>query len=276
MGDGSAGGEHVTQPEPEDVVPAPRSAVLCAPWASPADIPEKYRHDQSNEEWQRYLMMASEILWMLSGRRFYGGGCEETVTLRSVPPAPGTGTWPYQPSWGSCACWGYGSWDHGWLYPFTGPWEREHYSPIAIKLPRAPIAAVTEVTVNGEPFAAWRLTRSGYLERTDGRSWAMCDDSTSVTYEFGVAPPEGGVQAAVEMAVQFALADQGSDDCSLPQRVTSVSRQGISIEVLDPQDFLEKGRVGLYLTDLWLASVNPKNRAQGGRVWSPDIPVANG
>lgn len=263
----------MTAPEPVDVSPAPRSPVLCAPWATPADVPEPRRPLLSNEEWAVKLMQASEILFYLSGRRFYGGGCEETVTLRSRPPSPGMGSWPYHRSWGDCACWGLGSIIDAWLYPPpSGLYTGNHYRAMAVQLPRAPVTSIVAVIHNGLPFADFRVTRSGYLERTDGQSWDVCNDTTAVTYAFGNPPPETGVQAAVELAVQFALAELGSDECQLPERIQSVTRQGLSMTVLDPQDFLKEGRTGIYFVDLFLAAVNPLGRGQRARVWSPDIP----
>jgi hypothetical protein len=255
-----------------DVPQAPRSDVLCSAWASPADIPERHRPLLSNEEWERVLMQASEILWALSGRRWFGGGCEDTATLRSVPPVPGRGSWPYEDSWGKCACWSYGTWHGGWLFPAPAG-AAQHYAPMAVRLPEAPVTGVTSVTINGEPFSDYRLTRSGWLERLDGNTWSVCDDSTQVVYTFGESPPEGGVQAAVALAVQLAMDEVGSEECQLPQRVTSVTRQGVSMTVLDPQEFLTNGRVGLYVVDLWLSAVNPQSRGQRGSVWSPDLPV---
>ena len=63
-------------------------------------------------------------------------------------------------------------------------------------------------------------------------------------------------------------------DCSLPERVTSVSRQGMSWTLLDPQDFLESGRTGIYEIDLMLASLNPARALARPRVFSPDLPRA--
>lgn len=263
----------MTAPDPVDVPPAPRSAVLCSAWASPADVPEQYRPLLSDEQWAIVLMQCSEILFYLSGRRFYGGGCTEIVILRSHPNSPGTGMWPYHDSWGDCPCWSSARWVSGELYPPPlGLFVGQHYAAMAIGLPRSPVTAVTAVLHNGVAFTAWRLTRSGWLERTDGGSWDLCQDSTEVSYSFGEAPPESGVQAAVALAVQVALAIGGSVDCQLPQRIQSITRQGISMAVLDPQEFLADGRTGIYMVDLFLAAVNPHGRGQRGRVWSPDLP----
>lgn len=247
----------MTQPEEQDVDPAPRSSVLCAAWATPADVPETYRTRQSDEEWQDHLMHASEVLWALSGRRWYGGGCSETADFYEKPGCwtqrvdSGGGNFWYIParSWATCGS-------------------------DAIKLPRSPVVAVSAVTINGAAFTDYRLEPAGgLLYRTDGCGWQQCyDGHISVTYTYGQPPPEGGVRAAVALAIEFALAAMGSSECALPERVQSITRQGISMTMLDPMDFLPQGRTGIYIVDLWLASVNPQSRAQRGRVWSPDVP----
>jgi len=252
-----------------DPVPAARSEVLCSPWATPADIPAAVRERLTDEEWLPLLMQASELLWALSGRRWYGGGCEETATLRSNPPTAGRDNWPYDRSWGWCGCWASGAWD---LVPRT--WGGTHLSPMAIKLPRQPVTAIVAVTEAGQTLApeSYRLTRSGWVERLTG-SWAVCGDVTDVTYEFGEPPPEGGVQAVVALATQLMYDLLGDSKCRLPARVTSITRQGISMAVIDPMEMLPNGKTGFYLVDLWLASVNPLNRPQRGTFWSLDMPT---
>lgn len=265
----------MTDPIPVDVPPGPVSDVLCAAWATPADVPEQYRPLLSNTLWESVLMQASEILYWLSGSQFAGGGCTETATLRSRPPAAGVAAWPYSRTWGECSCWSLGSWgDNRLIPPAPGLWSGRHYSPMAIKLPRSPVTAVSSVTVNGDAFAAWKIDGAGWLERTDGQGWIVCNDVTVIDYAWGVPPPESGKQAAVKLAVEIALAMNNDSTCQLPARVQSVTRQGISVAVLDPQDFLDNGRTGIYLVDLFLIAVNPGNLRRRARVWSPDIPVA--
>lgn len=258
-------------------VPADRSAVLCSAWATPADIPSGYRDRVDDETWERLLLQASEIIWMLSGRRWYGAGCEETATLRSKPPQAGMSGWPYDASWGSCGCSSFGSWlDATWYAPAPGRYPGiDHPEPIAVKLPRQPVQSIEEVTVSGVTLdpAAYRLTRSGWLERVDGGHWAVCGDVTDITYRFGEPPPEGGVQAVAAFAVQLMLDSVADARCQLPARVSNITRQGISVSVLDPMDFLTDGKTGFYLIDLWLAAVNPLHRPARGFVWSPDIPT---
>lgn len=255
--------------------PAPTSAVLCGPWATPGDVPAKVKTDTGltdDAQWIRPLQLASEILWMLTGRRWLGEGCEETVTVRSV--AQGQGTWPYSRTWGECPCWGFGSWSGNWLYPpieYVGNHIRR---PIAIRLPRSEAQAVTSVTIGGVAFTDFELAANGWLRRTDGQGWPVCGDETVITYRFGTPPPMGGVQACVTLGTEIARDMYGLDDCQLPQRVTSISREGVTMTVIDPMQFLDKGHTGLISVDLWITAINPKPRAQRAMIWSPDIPTA--
>jgi hypothetical protein len=253
---------------------AARSQVLCSSWALPNDVPATERVKHTDAEWSRFLLWASEILYYLSGRRWTGLGCTETATLRSMD---GNGTWPYHPSWGSCACWSYGTWDGLWLYP-PGVNVRlgHHQGPVGIQLPMSPIGTVTQILEDGVLLAptAYRVSRSGWVTRIDGRSWNTCMDTTTITYTFGEPPPGAGVDAAVDLAIERAALSRG-EECAWPRTVTSVTRQGLTMEIANPLDFLADGRTGLPGVDMWLAAVNPTSRAQRGRVWSPDIPSAH-
>jgi hypothetical protein len=93
-----------------------------------------------------------------------------------------------------------------------------------------------------------------------------------VTYSYGNPPPTMGKMAARQLAIEFAMLWSGDEDCSLPQRVTSVTRQGISYTLLDAQDFIADLRTGVYAVDLFLKTTNPDRAVQRARVFSPDIP----
>lgn len=92
-----------------------------------------------------------------------------------------------------------------------------------------------------------------------------------VTYKFGTMPPIAGRMAARVLAQQFALLWSGSDECELPSRVSSVTRQGMSYTILDQQDFIAELRTGVYAVDLFLKTVNPDSARRKSKVFSPDI-----
>jgi hypothetical protein len=93
-----------------------------------------------------------------------------------------------------------------------------------------------------------------------------------VTYQYGHMPPMAGRMAARTLAQQFALLWEGSEDCELPSRVSSVTRQGVSYTILDQQDFIAELRTGVYAVDLFLKTVNPDKARRKSKVFSPDIP----
>jgi hypothetical protein len=91
-----------------------------------------------------------------------------------------------------------------------------------------------------------------------------------VTYEFGTPPPPGGRMAASVLACQIALNRCGGDGCVLPQRLQSITREGVSLAFADPLDFLTRGEVGIYEVDLWLNSVNPNKIMRRAAVYRAD------
>jgi hypothetical protein len=252
---------------------SPTSPVLCSPWATTADIPEAKlteltdTHGFTLDQINAALLRASELLWAFSGRVWLGGGCEEDAVLRSYPPMPGTGIWPYSPSWGRCGCWTNAVWLDGRPYPT--PWTGSHIVvPTSIQLPRNNVTEVVEVTVAGDVFLGWEVAPNGWLARTDGQGWNVCAGDTEVTYRFGDPPPAGGRDAAVEFGIEILL--DGTEECRLPPNVISVTRQGLTMELqsTDRPEF----RTGLPIVDMWLEAVNPHRRPQAAQVWSPDVP----
>jgi len=109
------------------------------------------------------------------------------------------------------------------------------------------------------------------LQPVAGVPWLPCN--VEVTYSYGVEPPTMGKTAARQLAIEFARMYAG-EDCNLPQRVTSISRQGVSYTVLDPQDFLDELRTGIYGIDLFLKAANPDKARNRAKVFTPDVPRA--
>jgi hypothetical protein len=263
----------VTTPIPiPDGPPADFTSILCGPWAQPSDIPETYRGNLSDGQWRTLILYASEILYHLSGRRWLGIGCEETTTFASTPAAIGTGSWPYAADW-SCGCWIPGGAWFGWGYGVM--WAGEHPRPAALKLDSSTTEVTSVSTAAGvlDP-AAYRLSSSGYLERIDGGTWPVCGENgpTIVAAARGIAPPLGGVMACIQFVIELYKQWANDPTCAIPNRATSVSRQGITV-TLDTSAFLDKGRTGIRGVDTWLLAENPKGRRRGGSVWSPDLPA---
>ena len=92
-----------------------------------------------------------------------------------------------------------------------------------------------------------------------------CANVVRVLYTIGSNLPPGTEALCAWLAVEYGKA-VSNQPCALPERITSVSRQGVSWTVLDPQDFLDKGYTGMSRVDHWLAAVKP---TIGGQLIDP-------
>lgn len=161
-------------------------------------------------------------------------------------------------------------------------------SPSVLVLP-GPISSVSEVIIGGTvlPPSAYRVDNSRYLVRQDGGSWPACQDldaslatvppvgpddpfTWAVTYVRGLPVPIGGQVAAGRLACELAKALCGDSSCQLPRRVQSITRQGVTMAILDTFDDVAKGRTGVWVIDSWVASVT-RPIVRGGTVTSPDV-----
>lgn len=145
------------------------------------------------------------------------------------------------------------------------------------------VAEIIEVKVDGLVInpAAYRLDNHGgpVLVRTDGECWPECQDMNlsddepntfSIQYRPGSPLPVMGQIAAGELAGQFARACSGGDGCTLPQQLQSLSRNGVQVEIVDPNLLLDNGFTGIPNVDLFVKAVNPGRLTRRPRVLSPD------
>jgi len=144
------------------------------------------------------------------------------------------------------------------------------------------------VRLRGRKVVEVHSLRDSSGEIVDPSTYYMGDHSTiygtpnakwtssniEVTYTYGSPPPTAGRAAARILATELVKLYEGDDTCALPQRVTSVARQGVSYTVLDNQDFIDELKTGMYAVDLFLRTANPDKARARSRVFSPDIPRA--
>ena len=142
-----------------------------------------------------------------------------------------------------------------------------------------PVHEVTDVTIDGVPLPsdAYVVYDHNTLVRLDGDVWPACQDLAAdateagtfeVSYQRGRPVPVAGQVAAGVLAEQFYLALCGSSKCQLPQRVQTITRQGVTVAMLDSFEDVGKGHTGIWLIDSWLASVTSPPRPS--TVLSPD------
>lgn len=149
------------------------------------------------------------------------------------------------------------------------------------------MTSIIQIKVDGEVLdpSLYRIDDWRYLVRLPdpegvNPGWKCCQsldlpdtepDTWSVEYTYGTPPPPAGVAAAKLLACQLALACTGSEDCELPSSITSITRQGVTMLLLNPGEFFG-GRTGLYQVDLFLTTYNPSRGRGPARISTPDIP----
>lgn len=215
---------------------------------------------------------ASMILWASTGRRF--GLCEVTVRPYGILSALG------------CAAtigWVAEGID-GWLpYSYTNgayrslsPWQPPRCE---VWLPGR-VDSVVEVIQDGvivDPDA-YRVDDWTWLVRTDGGCWPATVDMSSdenifsVRYMQGTPVPQALADAAATLACEWAKGIVGDKTCRLPARVTSITRQGVSMSALDTDSLAKRGFTGIQEVDMVIFALNPKGLEAASRVYTPDLP----
>ena len=218
-------------------------------------------------------------VWAATGRRY--GLCERTV--RPCGRQCQNCTWGW--------FWSEGTWRP---YIFNGEWRNcgacgagfgccSCRPTCEVWLP-GPVAAIpaTGISVDGViiPVDAWRVDDGEWLVRTDGECWPDCQDYDAdsgtgvftVTYSRGIAVPSVLSRAAGELACEWVKSCIGAP-CRLPQRVTSIARQGVSVSMADIGALIVAGLTGVVTVDQVIKSFNPYGLTSKMRISSPDLPV---
>jgi hypothetical protein len=238
-------------------------------WVQPEEL-----GDYANTEFaQEACETASYLLWTMSGRKFSG---ETTVTERYTCTLRDNRLGSSSKTT-SAILFG------GDVYNIPSG-DYEDYSELTadgmspdsrIKLRGRPVTRVHTIRNKTglilDP-SQYYLVDHSTIHIVAGTPWTPCN--TEITYSYGSLPPMAGRMAARILALEFAKLWAGDDDCALPQRITSVSRQGVSYTILDQQDFIQELRTGLYAVDLFIKSVNPDGARAKAKVFSPDTPRA--
>lgn len=220
---------------------------------------------------------AALILWAATGRQF--GLCEITVRPCGMKRCDD----------GTVDFFGYDQSGGTWVpYVWNGTWYNCSCAGMCCCDPRCQIRlmgrvdSVVEVLLGGiavDP-ATYRVDDNHWLVRTAGECWPYCadmdtddgDNVLEVTYVRGMAPPPALLRAASTLACEWGKACIGGE-CRLSNRVTSVARQGIAIEMADPNTVLEDGLTGLWEVDSVILALNPNRRKERGRIWAPEMNV---
>ena len=231
-------------------------------------------------------VIASQVLYELSGRIFTGECGPETIRPLARPTdKDGRSAW--MGGMGYNTSWGYANWYD------SVPGVCSHYgslNPPEIDLGAYPVTGILLVKIDGVTIPAdeyelrdfkrlVRMRPSASAVPTERWGWPTgqiqdLPDSEpgtfSVTYNYGQPAPASGQLAARKLAEYFVLPQLG-DTTHYPARVTSISRQGVSAQIVDIIDVVKTGATGIWEVDVFLRSVNPNKNQRQAAVWSPDL-----
>lgn len=238
-------------------------------WILPEDMGD-YAYTEYTQE---AAQVASNLLWAMSGRKYTGETIvteRYTCTLRNNRMGPSDRT--NSPVLFGGDVYNIPSGDYDEYSELTS----DGLSPESrVKLRGRPVTRIITIrNRNGvilDP-STYYLVDHSTIHIKAGTPWTPCN--VEITYAYGIPVPTAGKMAARKLAIEFARLWSGDEMCELPQRVTSVSRQGVSYTILDNQEFIDELRTGLYEIDLFLKVVNPDNARRKSKVFSVDQPRA--
>lgn len=228
------------------------SRTVIQPWTGdlPCDTDEL-----TPEQIEMVRTSAAAYLWALSGRRV--GALTTVEEGFRTACSDGCAGMPYKGS--------------------DGEWRNSSGSPsecCRIELFRQPVRKINEVRLWGDVLDPSGYTIEGNSLLRIGDCWPCCDDCDvpciEVDYESGVVPDGLAVAALGELSCEFVNAATGKL-CKLPSRATSVSRQGVTIDLADAESFAENGLTGLPVVDAFIRTFNPSKLVHRSRVLSPDL-----
>lgn len=119
------------------------------------------------------------------------------------------------------------------------------------------------VMIDGDQIPV-RIDDYRYVVRTDGIGyWPTCEHDWSIVYTWGWPIPMDIQLATARLSGEMAKQCAGLD-CALDPRTTSYSREGVTVQIADPQSMVNSGRTGIPFVDAIIG--NPMHQRSGGIV----------
>lgn len=271
----------VPSPDPE---PLPPGADGWCGWdVEPADLcPDWLTYTQAQQDLA--LNIATTVMWAATGRRF--GPC--LLKIR-----------PCQSQWIAEQYRAFPVWwtGNGYSGPFPFLYGGQWFNSCGcgpsccckarceIELP-GPVASIYEVVVGGSVLAPYEYrvdVAQGkyYLVKVSPGCWPTCQDfnqpgtgpdAFQVTYMRGNVVPDTVLGATAILACEIGKSIVGAA-CALPQRLQSLTRQGVSAEFITSEIDVDTFLTGIANVDMVIRAVNPSRRTRPPVVLSPDLPV---
>jgi hypothetical protein len=271
----------IPSPEPEPLPPGAdgwcgwevEPAALCPDW-------ETYTPAQQ----ELALNIAVTTMWAATGRRF--GPC--LLTIRPCQSKWIAEQYRAFPVW-----WTGGPYSGPYPFLYGGQWFNSCgcsswcccKPKCEIILP-GPVSSVVEVVVGGQvlPSYEYRVDVSKgtyFLVKVSPGCWPTCQnfdqpgtgpDAFQVKIMRGAAVPATALGAAAMLACEIGKSIVGAA-CALPQRMQSLTRQGVSMELVASEIDVNTFATGIQYVDMVIRDLNPSRRTRPPVVLSPDMPT---
>lgn len=251
-------------------------AGLCSDWVSVEDLFACGPCASIDAEARRYDLAADAVAsasWLLNA---HSHGRYPGICVATDRPCRTSSCWPTPYNWSS---WQWGDYFSDCACGAASPDRCGCPTGSEIEL-QGPVIQVLEVLVDGVEFTEWRLDRN-VLRRLDGSSWPSCQDLTldttedrtfSIRYAYGAMPPPAGRTAAKRLACELYQSCIPAGNCSLPKRVSTLTRQGVSVGFVDPFEFFSEGRLGIYEVDAFLTAEHTRATQGPAVLAGPHVP----
>lgn len=242
--------------------------LLCDtfPYVTPAELMQCCKNAQDLEATDYRILDAiddaSTVMYYLTGRQF-SGTCQTTVR-------PGCLTVPCH-----CGC-----------------------TPNQVNLGVWPVTQLNSVRYGGVVYTGASLTDTfhvngfRFIARNDGDTFLSGNQSAvagssqdsvdalggtvfEATVSYGMQVPRLITRATRDLACNL-VAVCCEQPCKLPERVTSVVRSGISMQMASVVDLLRTGDTGIYSVNLAIATFNPSRLQSPSFVWAANTDSRNG
>lgn len=266
--------------------PVPAGAEGWCGWdVDPTDICPDWA-DYTDTQKEVALSLAVTVMWAATGRRY--GPCE--ITVRPCQNRAWAETYRAYPVWWS----GSGNWAGPLPFLYNGQWFNGcGCGPGCCCRPRCeivldgPVSSIVQVMLHGEivPSTDYRVDVAQgryYLVKMTSGCWPTCQDlneladgehAFAVTYARGVAVPPSLINATALLACEMGKAVVGGD-CALPQRLSSLTRQGVTADFITTEIDISTFQTGINEVDMVIRALNPSRRTRPPVILSPDLPEA--
>lgn len=138
---------------------------------------------------------------------------------------------------------------------------------------KAPVGRIDEIKIDDVVLdpATYHVEDGNRLVRLDGKRWPACaGPKFTVTYFNGHEVDELGEYVGGLLALEYLNAMNSKGKCRLPANVTTVTRQGISMDL--STGMFPDGTTGIREVDAYLMQWNPHGLRTRPEVYSPDLP----